>query len=210
MSGYIKISRNIVYNWIWDNPERLKWWLDLLFMAAWRDDKQLISGKIEEVPRGSLIISIRGLQDRWAKRDYRDKVKNRPGIDTIRRFLTDLCEERVICMCKTGQGNTLVTICNYDKYQVNEIKTGQPRVSYGSNYKEKREKNQKRNKEILETGKEKKEKISPKGDIKKKEFLNSNFGRNDYRNRASLARDKRDEEFANYIARKLGSRKVPD
>ena len=51
MNGWIKISRELPKHWIWQDAERLKWWLDLLLMASW-DDGQVLSG-------GSRLIEIK-------------------------------------------------------------------------------------------------------------------------------------------------------
>lgn len=34
MSGWIKISRKINEHWLWEDANKLKWWIDLLLMAA--------------------------------------------------------------------------------------------------------------------------------------------------------------------------------
>ena len=39
MAGWIKISREIEDHWLWQDAERLRWWIDMLFMASWEDKK---------------------------------------------------------------------------------------------------------------------------------------------------------------------------
>lgn len=109
--GYIKISRAIADHWIWKNAEHLKWWLDLLLMAEWKDT--------EKLKRGQLRASIRYLQDRWARYDENDedKVVSKPSKDTVSAFLTKLERGTLIRTLKHPKWGTLITIVNYERYQ---------------------------------------------------------------------------------------------
>ena len=109
--GYIKISRAIAEHWIWQNAEHLKWWLDLLFMAEWKDT--------EKLKRGQLRASIRYLQDRWARYDENDedKVISKPSKDTVSAFLAKLERGTLIRTLKHPKWGTLITIINYERYQ---------------------------------------------------------------------------------------------
>lgn len=83
MEGWIKISRNIVNHWLWDDAEYLKRWMDLLLLAAWEPKKKLVQGQLVEIERGQAIISVRFLQDRWAKRDKKGKIVSKPSERTV-------------------------------------------------------------------------------------------------------------------------------
>lgn len=37
--GWVKLHRSITENWIWENPQYLKWWLDLILMANHKKQK---------------------------------------------------------------------------------------------------------------------------------------------------------------------------
>lgn len=105
MNGWIKISRELPEHWIWRDADRLKWWLDLLLMAAWEDSKQLVGSRLIEIKRGQLVASISYLVKRW-------------GINhnTVISFLKTLKDEGMIV--KTSIANvSIITICNYEKYQ---------------------------------------------------------------------------------------------
>lgn len=105
MNGWIKISRELPEHWIWQDANRLKWWLDLLLMAAWEDSKQLVGSRLIEIKRGQLVASISYLVSRW-------------GINhnTVIGFLKMLQLEKMIT--KTSSGNiSIITICNYEKHQ---------------------------------------------------------------------------------------------
>lgn len=106
MNGWIKISRELPKHWIWQDAERLKWWLDLLFMASW-DEGQTLSGgsRLIEIKRGQLVASISFLCQRWHK-----------GHNTVIAFLKMLQEEKMITKETIGN-TTIITICNYNMYQ---------------------------------------------------------------------------------------------
>lgn len=105
MGGWIKISRELPEHWIWRDADRLKWWLDLLLMAAGEDSKQLVGSRLVEIKRGQLVASISYLVERW-------------GIshNTVISFLKTLKDEGMIT--KSSIANvSIITICNYEKHQ---------------------------------------------------------------------------------------------
>ena len=106
MNGWIKISRELPKHWIWQDAERLKWWLDLLLMASWDDGQSLSGGsRLIEIKRGQLVASISFLCQRWHK-----------GHNTVIAFLKMLQEEKMITK-KTIGNTTIITICKYNMYQ---------------------------------------------------------------------------------------------
>lgn len=105
MTGWIKISRELPEHWIWQDSNRLKWWLDLLFMASWEDSKQLVGSRLVEIKRGQLVASISFLEKRWGI-----------GHNTVIAFLKMLQKEKMIT--KSSMRNiSIITISNYDKHQ---------------------------------------------------------------------------------------------
>lgn len=109
-NGWIKIRKSIYNHWLWQDAEYLKWWIDLLLMANWEDDKKLVGKQLIEVRRGQLIASVSFLVKRW-KRNHK----------MIERFLSLLSEEDMISKC-VKSNISIITITNYDKYQSNESK----------------------------------------------------------------------------------------
>ncbi|MBO4550395.1 MAG: DNA replication protein DnaD, partial [Bacteroidaceae bacterium] len=67
MAGWIKISREIANHWLWQDAERLKWWLDLLFLAAYEDKRQLVGKQLILLRKGQLIASLSYLCKRWGR-----------------------------------------------------------------------------------------------------------------------------------------------
>ena len=58
MAGWIKIHRDIAKHWIFQDAEKFKWWIDLLLMASFEDNKTLVGDRLVEVKRGQQIISL--------------------------------------------------------------------------------------------------------------------------------------------------------
>ena len=55
MAGWIKINRKIIEHWLWQDAERLKWWLDLLFMASWEERKTTHDAHLITLQRGQMV-----------------------------------------------------------------------------------------------------------------------------------------------------------
>lgn len=112
MAGWIKISREIASHWLWQDAERLKWWLDLLFLAAWEDKQVLHDSHLFVLRRGQIIASISFLSERWGK-----------SHPTIIKFLRLLEGEDMIKRSTIYRQTSILTICNYEKYQRNDDST---------------------------------------------------------------------------------------
>lgn len=105
MIGWIKVHRQLTDHWIWEKPEYLKWWLDILMQANIEPKKVLIKGQLIEVQRGEVIYSY----DTWANRWKINKSK-------VLRFLKMLEKDSMILL-KSETVTTRLTICKYDTYQ---------------------------------------------------------------------------------------------
>lgn len=103
MSGWIKIHRDILYHEIWnDKPfSKGQGWIDILLFANHSDSKCIIGNCVEEINRGSLIISELKLMDRWGW----DRKK-------VQLFLKFLESESMVV-----QNMNIMTIVNYEIYQ---------------------------------------------------------------------------------------------
>ena len=121
MGGWIKIYQTIREHWIWNDPRKLKWWIDLLMLAEWRDSKRLVGSDLVTIKRGQLIASVHYLQERWLYRDD-DGVKRKPSEHTILKFLSLLEADRMISRAKhPATRATMISIVNYDDYQQNSM-----------------------------------------------------------------------------------------
>jgi len=107
MSGWICLHRDITEHWLWDmkHADRIMAWIDMIMLANHEDRKFLIKGQLVECKRGQLAYSQESLSDRW--KWTRDKV---------RHFLK-LLEKDGMITHKSTHLTTIITICNYCKYQ---------------------------------------------------------------------------------------------
>lgn len=117
MTGYVAMSRDWQEHDIFgaDEFSRRDAWAWLIAQAAWKPSKVRIKGTTVALGRGELCFSIRFLAAKW--RWSKSKVD---------RFLSTLRSEGMIATrSKTGttaghpagQGQAIITICNYDKFQ---------------------------------------------------------------------------------------------
>ncbi|MBF5091930.1 hypothetical protein F1640_18415 [Novosphingobium sp. NBM11] len=116
MSGFFLMHRG------WrDNPifkgefSRADAWVWLIEHACWQPSRVRIKGETVTLDRGELSFSVRFLADTWGWSKSR-----------VDRFLSDLRDEDMIetrtkigttTDHKAGQGQSIITICNYAKYQ---------------------------------------------------------------------------------------------
>lgn len=87
--------------------EKFGWWIDMLLLASFEDNKSFNGNRLTEVKRGQFIASLRFLAERW-------KVSK----DKVNAFLKILIQEGMIIR-ESDKNETLITICNYDSYQDN-------------------------------------------------------------------------------------------
>lgn len=117
MAGWIKIDTEIAKHWLWQDAERLKWWLDILFMAAWKDRKQLVGKQLVALRRGQFIASLSFLCKRWGR-----------SRSMVEPFLNLLQEEEMISK-EVGSNISIITVLNYDKYQAHNSTESDAEVS---------------------------------------------------------------------------------
>ena len=109
MGGWIKISREIEDHWLWQDADRLKWWIDMLFMASFEDKKVIEDTHLITIKKGQFIASVAFLCKRWGKSNK-----------TIIKYLKLLEEDEMICREVLHRQTPIITICNYDKYQCDD------------------------------------------------------------------------------------------
>ncbi len=107
-NGWIKLHRKIQDNPIWDRPEQLKAWLDLLLMATHKERTKFIKGEEVILQQGEIDASFRYLSKRWNW-----------SIGKVQRFI-NLLKKCSMIEVKTDTGQNVVSICNYTTYQIEE------------------------------------------------------------------------------------------
>lgn len=110
MAGWVKIHRDILDHWIWQEKpyDKAHAFLDLILQANHSGKKVLVGNELEEISRGCLITSELKLMDRWGW------SKNK-----VRSFL-NLLENDNMIVRDTNRRRTAINIVNYGKYQVLE------------------------------------------------------------------------------------------
>lgn len=116
MSGYVKLWRGWRDNDIFRGEfSRADAWVWLIENAAWKETRARIKGDSVTLQRGELSFSQRFMAEKWGWSKSR-----------VDRFIADLREEGMIetrakigatAGHNAGQGQSIITICNYAKYQ---------------------------------------------------------------------------------------------
>lgn len=107
MEGWIKLHRRINKHWIWKDPIKLKWWLDILLTVNHEPGKVNIGFELYDCNKGQSVMSLKTWGERWSVN------KN-----TVRNFF-NLLEKDGMITHENLTKTTRITVCNYDSYQVN-------------------------------------------------------------------------------------------
>ena len=103
--GWIKLYRKVRDNWIWDNPEYFRAWIDILLMANHEDRDVVFNGHVIKIKKGQKLTSLAKLSERW--RWSRNRVD---------RYLRLLSDAGMVTANRTPNG-TLLTVEKYGFYQ---------------------------------------------------------------------------------------------
>jgi len=117
MSGYYRLQRGWQDNPLFGNDEYSERdaWVWLIESAAWRPSRARVKGTLIDLARGQLCFSQRFMAEKWGWSKSR-----------VDRFLKRLAGAEMISTCSkigataghpAGQGQSVITICNYEKYQ---------------------------------------------------------------------------------------------
>ena len=107
-TGWIKLNKKIKNHWLWDKPEYLRAWIDMLMEANFADVTKLYNMELVTIKRGEFPTSLRSLSDRWSW-----------SIGKVRRFLK-LLENDSMIDTSTDTGFTLIKIRNYEAFQTSK------------------------------------------------------------------------------------------
>ena len=111
-TGWIKLYRSSFENELYSEESftRFQAWVDLLLLANHKDNFFMKRGTVVKVPRGTVGYSMKELAKRW-----------KWSINKVSRFIKTL-ESEHINQVKSQKTNitTLISILNYEKYQLGE------------------------------------------------------------------------------------------
>lgn len=119
LQGYIKLYRQIQENWLWQERRtfsKAEAWIDILLMVNHSDNKVPLGNELIPVKKGSRIISIRQLCEKW----------NWSNTKVI-TFLKMLQADGMITY-KSDTKKTVLSVVNWDLYQCgNDTETSRKR-----------------------------------------------------------------------------------
>lgn len=103
--GWISLHRKITEHWIWADPIKLKWWLDLLLSVNHSGKKINIGNDLFECRRGQSVTSLQSWSKRWGT-----------SKSTVKRFFELLKNDNMVIIENLTK-TTRITVCNYEDYQ---------------------------------------------------------------------------------------------
>ena len=105
-TGWVKISREIVGHWVFDDPNCLKLWIWLICTVNHKDAKVPINSEVLVVHRGQTYTSIR-------------EIASTLGMsrNTATKKLKMMQDDGMIFMDSRKKCGTLITVLNYALYQ---------------------------------------------------------------------------------------------
>ena len=106
--GWVKVWRIDDEHWLAKDPLSLFLWWRLISIANYKPSRLRTGKEIIELPPGTIVTSRSELAERVGRSD---KV--------VRRALDGFEKDQMIVQQKSSKG-TIITICNWDKYQSSE------------------------------------------------------------------------------------------
>ena len=146
MPGWIKIFRDIMKHWIFNNEAYFKAWITMIMTVNHETKKVLIDNELIQCERGQSLKSLNSWVDTFGKNW---------SIQKVRTFFKLLNDDGMIII-EGMRKTTKITICNYYKYQniqqtdntqiTHRQQTDNTQITTNKNDKElKNEKNEKNN-----------------------------------------------------------------
>ena len=109
MAGWILLHRSILKHWVWLSPLHTHRWIYILLNASYEERQVEFSSKVVTIKRGQLLTTYRQLQADW-----------KTSSDVVHNFLKALERNNMIAVDATKDW-TMITVCNYDKFQSEQI-----------------------------------------------------------------------------------------
>jgi hypothetical protein len=138
VTGFYKMHRGWMNHPVFGREPftRAQAWMWLIEHAAWKDTTQPVGRHHVRVQRGQIVVAVRYLAEAW--------MWSKSSVD---RFLTRL-ETGTMIGTQPGTQYSIITICNYEKYQGDWDTTGtQPGTQPGTRVGHDRDKEEEVNKD---------------------------------------------------------------
>ena len=158
-NGWIKIHRQILKHWVWDNPDYFKAWIAILITVNHEENKVVIHGELFNCGRGESLLSLAN----WTK-----TFGSGWSIQRTRTFFNLLEKDKMI-NTEGCRKTTRLKVCNYESYQ--EVQQ--------TNNRQTTDKQQANNKQITTNKNDKNEKKN-NIDIQQAENLNESYVKFNY------------------------------
>jgi hypothetical protein len=73
-NGWISLHRKIQNHWIWEDPLKLKWWIDILLTVNHSDGEINIGLQLFDCKRGQSVMSLSSWAKRWGYPKIRHEI----------------------------------------------------------------------------------------------------------------------------------------
>ena len=104
--GFICISRGITAHWIWSNPVLFQRWVWMILTANYDNREVAFCGHRVSLQRGQLAVNLSYLSKLW-----------NISSQAVSKFLVKLEVDGMVNR-SVDEKVTIITICNYDRYQL--------------------------------------------------------------------------------------------
>lgn len=104
--GFICISRGITAHWIWSNPVLFQRWVWMILTANYDNREVAFCGHRVSLQRGQLAVNLAYLSKLW-----------HISSQAVSKFLVKLEVDGMVSR-SVDDKVTVITICNYDRYQL--------------------------------------------------------------------------------------------
>lgn len=121
MSGWVKIHRAVIDHPMFQgHADWLGGWIWIIGQACWKPTKYRLGKETIILERGQFVTTLARMRDETGL-----------GIKQIRGLMGRLESDRMIDTHR-GKHGTLITVCNYEKYQGDEVMGGTPEGTRGA------------------------------------------------------------------------------
>lgn len=113
LTNFIPISRKLFEHRFWCEERvysKFEAWIDLIQFARFEDEKRDFGSKVIAIKRGQCLASTRFLSNRWGW--------SRTKVETFLKLLED--DKMIEKSHQKDIGQTFITICNYNSYNMSK------------------------------------------------------------------------------------------